>query len=245
MITYRYIKGYIPILCIIVLIVLIVLITCCILYSHFTDSHFTDSYILMIETGIKVKKSRIYPLQKYDFYDLQLYGPHDKSIIYDIYGKDVLTHGMRQYSKNKSSFKLRNFEPAKLTGNHVCSQDTKRCGFYLDGGDGGPEYMTPPCCASHLYELLKFTTDLFHKNNIEYMLMDGTLLGSIRHNGIIPWDTDIDIGVYDKYFKSIMDLKDKFNDKLYNIVVEGEVIKIYYSKVNLLHIDIEKIKDVT
>ncbi len=236
-ITYKGIKDYIPILFI------IVLITCCMLYLHFNDS-----YILVTGVNLRIKKSRIYPLQKYNFYDLQLYGPHDMSIIYDMYGKDVLTHGMRKYSKNKQLFKLTNFEPARLTDNHICSQDTKRCEFWEEDngtGNGGATYMTPPCCASHLYELLKFTTDLFHKNNIEYIILFGTLLGSIRHNGIIPWDTDIDIGVYDESFKSIMDLKDKFNDKSYNIVDEGNVIGIYYSKVNLLHIDIYKLINVS
>lgn len=43
------------------------------------------------------------------------------------------------------------------------------------------------------YEILKDLVYVLDKNNINYYLAYGTLLGAVRHQGSIPWDNDIDI----------------------------------------------------
>lgn len=43
------------------------------------------------------------------------------------------------------------------------------------------------------YELLKEFVEIANKNNLKYSVFFGTLLGTIRHQGFIPWDDDIDV----------------------------------------------------
>lgn len=44
-------------------------------------------------------------------------------------------------------------------------------------------------------DILNFIHNTFLSNQIDYSLIAGSLLGYARHNDIIPWDDDIDIGI--------------------------------------------------
>lgn len=54
-------------------------------------------------------------------------------------------------------------------------------------------------------EILKKLHKLCEENGLTYYLVGGTLLGSVRHNGFIPWDDDLDIALprndYNKFIK--------------------------------------------
>ena len=43
---------------------------------------------------------------------------------------------------------------------------------------------------------LQIIDKLFSENDIPYFLIEGSALGAVRHKGIIPWDDDVDIGVF-------------------------------------------------
>ena len=44
-----------------------------------------------------------------------------------------------------------------------------------------------------MIELLEYFDKVCRENNIKYSLIGGSLIGAIRHKGIIPWDDDIDV----------------------------------------------------
>ena len=57
------------------------------------------------------------------------------------------------------------------------------------------------------------TLDILEKHNIKYWFDDGTLLGIIRDDDLIPWDHDADFGVSGEYAQEVLNLWNKFFPK--------------------------------
>ena len=49
-----------------------------------------------------------------------------------------------------------------------------------------------------LYEMLDVMDKIFHKYDVHYWIDGGTLLSGVRQKGMMPWDNDADIKVYDE-----------------------------------------------
>jgi lipopolysaccharide cholinephosphotransferase len=58
-----------------------------------------------------------------------------------------------------------------------------------------PVQQTDEAVILGLYQLMKDVHEVFTAKKITYWIDSGTLLGAVRHKGIIPWDNDLDVCV--------------------------------------------------
>ncbi len=66
---------------------------------------------------------------------------------------------------------------------------------FLTGGEmTGPRDLTPEQVLT-FYQMMKDSHEVLEAHKIPYVVLAGTLLGCVRHGGMIPWDDDIDLGV--------------------------------------------------
>ncbi len=96
---------------------------------------------------------------------------------------------------------------SSLTFDTSYFKDQKISNFYV------PEMMKR-AWAAHL-QILEELKALFDKYDLKYFADFGTLLGAIRHNGIIPWDDDIDISMPRKDFNILLEHADEIGGGLF------------------------------
>lgn len=87
--------------------------------------------------------------------------------------------------------------------------------------------MTEKECKKVMLDILDYIDKICRKNNIKYSLFCGSLIGAIRHKGIIPWDDDIDIILLKEEYDKLVKILEKENT--YYKIISYENTKGYYA----------------
>lgn len=69
-----------------------------------------------------------------------------------------------------------------------------------------------------MIELLEYFDRICRENNIKYSLIGGSLIGAIRHKGIIPWDDDIDVILSKSEYLKLIQILENMNDSRYKLL---------------------------
>jgi len=90
-------------------------------------------------------------------------------------------------------------------------------------------------------ELLNFVDNVCKKHDITYWLDFGSLIGAVRHEGFIPWDDDMDVGMlrkdFDRFYEVVQDEIKEHN--LENIItmtrnkIYGENKVIFFIQISI------------
>lgn len=75
----------------------------------------------------------------------------------------------------------------------------------------------PPCCLENVADAIKFVMEQCRMNNITCEIQEGTLLGAVKLNKVLPWERDADITFLTVDFPKLVKIKDVFTRQGYVI----------------------------
>ena len=66
--------------------------------------------------------------------------------------------------------------------------------------------------------ILKDVVKILDKNDLKYYMYGGSLLGTIRHKGFIPWDDDIDFGMFREDYEKFLEVVEEECEGKYELI---------------------------
>ncbi|XP_042234000.1 fukutin-related protein-like [Homarus americanus] len=129
-----------------------------------------------------------------------------------------------------------------------CSRKTPRC--FPTVIDDTPDYLyvgrwTPPCCLEGLRTTARHVFQVLRGCRARWWLEGGSLLGAVRSGDIIPWDYDVDVGIYSQDVDRCPQLKaarwqtlEDTDGFVWQRASEGGFFRVHYSTANHLHVDV-------
>jgi lipopolysaccharide cholinephosphotransferase len=75
------------------------------------------------------------------------------------------------------------------------------------------EISFPDDFLKEIYNVVRFTKELCERENIEYFIDGGTMLGCVRDGGQILYDNDADFGMTPDNFKKLLKFENEFKQK--------------------------------
>lgn len=96
-----------------------------------------------------------------------------------------------------------------------------------------PIPMTDIQTLEELYLVIKYTTSFLEKHNVDYCIESGTLIGCVRHDGIIPWDNDVDIMIFKEGYYKLKTLINEYNNNqdYFKIMHVSPGFKLFYKHI--------------
>lgn len=67
-------------------------------------------------------------------------------------------------------------------------------------------------------KIFKYFIKVCEENNLTYFIYGGSLLGTIRHQGFIPWDDDIDVIMFREDFEKLNSILENNIDEKYHFI---------------------------
>ncbi|NWU30542.1 FKRP protein, partial [Dyaphorophyia castanea] len=133
---------------------------------------------------------------------------------------------------------------------HGCSKATPRC--FPTIRSQTPQYLlagrwTPPCCLRALRLTAGRVVAELEAAGVRYWLEGGSLLGAVRLGDIIPWDYDVDLGLYRedvpkcRWLAAVLGSGRPVEDPegfVWEKAAEGDFFRVHFSRSNRLHVDL-------